>query len=103
MENITVGKLVGGCSTNGHMAVGKEGGGGGGDLSGRGKGVGRERRRGGRGERWAWEACLVWARGLSHRPEKFLKLDPLTFNILILVLYNPKKKKLSHPNYRKFN
>ena len=27
MKNITVGKLVGGCSTNGHMTVGKEGGG----------------------------------------------------------------------------
>ena len=35
IENITVGKGGGGCSTNDHMAVGKEGGGG---LEGKGEG-----------------------------------------------------------------
>ena len=82
IENITVGKGGGGCFTNGHMTVGKEGG------PGRGRGERgsqeRERRgeRGGggggeergacgerrRGERWAWQAYLVWARGLRHGP-----------------------------------
>ena len=41
MENITVGKGGGGCSTNSHMTVGKKGGG---RLEG--KGEGWERRRG---------------------------------------------------------
>ena len=65
MENITIGKGGGGCSTNGHMTVGKEGGAGWrGREKGGGEGCGRERRRG----RWAWQAYLVWARGLSHGP-----------------------------------
>ena len=34
IENITVGKGSGGCSTNGHMTVGEEGGG----LEGKGEG-----------------------------------------------------------------
>ena len=48
MENIIVGKRGGGCSTNGHMTVGKEGGGGGGG-GGWAKGAGGQRRRGGEG------------------------------------------------------
>ena len=59
MENITVGKGGGGCYTNRHMTIGKKG------------GVGwRGREKGGREDRggWAWQSCLVWARGLSHRP-----------------------------------
>ena len=57
MENITVGKWGGGCSTNGHMTVGKEGGDG---LEGKGEDGGK-----------------VWTRGLSHGPYNFLKLGPL--------------------------
>ena len=37
MENITIGKWGGGCSTNGHMTVGKEGG----PTRGEGRRVGR--------------------------------------------------------------
>ena len=62
MENITVGKGDGGCSINGHVTVGKEGGVG---WRGSEKGGREERERGG-GGRWAWQACLVWACGLSH-------------------------------------
>ena len=72
IENITIGKGGGGCSTNSHMTVGKEGGvdwrgrekggreegGGGGGGGGGGNMEGRKES----GERWAW------ARGLRHGP-----------------------------------
>ena len=46
IKNITVGKGGGGCSTNGHMTVGKEGGGGGGGgAGGEGRRVGEKRSR----------------------------------------------------------
>ena len=64
MENITVGKGGGGCSTNNHMTVGKEGGAGWRRREKGGREGGEEKR--GRGERWAWQACL------SVKPEKIL-------------------------------
>ena len=69
MENITIRKWGGGCSTNDHVIVGKEGGRAGGEgRKGDGEGCGQGEEKGGRGERWAWQTCLVLACGLSHGP-----------------------------------
>ena len=65
MKNITVGKRGGGCSTNDHMTVEKEGGAG---WRGREKGERERGGGGGGGGRRGWQTCLVWAHGLNHGP-----------------------------------